>query len=127
MPQIQIHNCPYDWRLSDSDALPSHRGLKRKLAAALREAVLTSVIPGISEAKSVSVSETSYAMLEDDTTLIIKVVDLFDHPERTIVVKTRLAEALLKAAADIMRGYTIEVIIDVPLNLQNSTFRKLSR
>jgi len=67
---------------------------KQNFAQALRAAVISEDIPGIDDPRLVTVSFDNGRAIAEDILLVIEVTGLFVRPDRTKVVRDRLAYAL---------------------------------
>ncbi|MBM5789867.1 hypothetical protein FJZ23_02140 [Candidatus Parcubacteria bacterium] len=105
MPVISIKNWPsHQSALPDGfsiDALASaimqDAALCRRIGHTVREVVLAAGVPGITSKDLITVSFDVGRVLPDDTTLVIEVTKLYDRPERTRKLLSRLASDI-KAA-----------------------------
>lgn len=120
MPLVLLHNCPTSWFHWGEDSKPGARRMQREFAEGIRQAFFDARVPGIEELSWITVSVGSFAALEDDGAMIIKVEGMFDERGRTREVRLHLGTTLLEAAKRIMPKRKIEVIIDPPFDWRES-------
>ena len=109
MPIINVKNWPskvagIQWNGRERKSVPDYdvfkmmvsddNQWKRNFAKALRGAVISEDIPGIDDPRLVTVSFDNGRAIAEDILLVIEVTGLFVRPDRTKVVRDRLAYAL---------------------------------
>ena len=103
MPLIRIENYP--------QTTPGYCNV-RDLAKALQSACITTEVPGINSAGQVTVVAGGSQLLEDDRTLVVIVEGLFDRPDRTKVIRDRLANRLAKhAKINLPPDWKVEILV----------------